>query len=256
MPLSSSEIKINTTSCNTLPKLANEARSTIEKIIKSGALYRFKLFSPLVAGSSATASIMKFDGSGFSQDKTGTVHDEDGVWSGDVDAEGWCQPRDNQDGHYSIIIMPDVIDGGRRWCQLLAGVGSCGTGGASPAWSTIRQSGGFTLDLGSYELTVPVSGYYQHQLVVYRMQPTSSSGSLPDATNPEELAVDLFGLESADQWVESCYLFTQKTATLSGISHVTPADPVSVLVFPANYTYFTGCTWVSADFSINLVEAT
>ena len=117
MPLSSSEIKINTTSCNTLPKLANETRETIERIIKSGALFRFALLDPLATGGDATASIKKFSGGGFVQDKTGTVHDEDGVWSGQAGDEGWCQPRDGQEGHYSIVTMPDA--GGRQTMAIL-----------------------------------------------------------------------------------------------------------------------------------------
>lgn len=117
-----SEIGINPTVCissgssgsSTSTQVINRNFQTINNILNQisngvGAVLRFKLLETLDLMGSAAATIERFDGTEFVEIGEGVVHDEEidpGLWSGEVDEEGWCTARDLQEGHYSIVFMP------------------------------------------------------------------------------------------------------------------------------------------------------
>lgn len=154
-----SEIGINQSICiragAALSHLAQEVQKILERIAQGeGSLLRFRLTSSLTAGGSAGASIMAFDGGGYSNQRGGTVYDEEpgGLWSGVAGDEGWCTARDNEEDQYSIVFMSPLSG--------LGGIGGIGIGGTeiNSAWlaiigAALNNTAGFALATLDADLT-------------------------------------------------------------------------------------------------------
>jgi hypothetical protein len=165
--------------------LAQEIQKILERIAQGeGSILRFRLTGPLSAGGSATADIQAFDGSGFSRQRTGSVHDEEpgGLWSGVAGDEGWCTARDNETDEYSIIFMSPISGLGG-----IGGVGSGGTG-VNSTWlaiigAALNNTAGFALATLSGDLTggatATITGFdWKGELPLQGTAPT-------EASNPE-----------------------------------------------------------------------
>lgn len=112
-----SQLGINRTACQrndarSFSQLVNAIHNLFQQLANgTGTVLRFELTETLVPGSMAGAKIHHFEEGGFSQQRTGTVHDEEpnGFWWGGVGDEGWCTGRDGEEDEYSVIILPRTV---------------------------------------------------------------------------------------------------------------------------------------------------
>jgi hypothetical protein len=115
------DIPINSTVCgwskSGLTYLAQGTKAMFERLAAGdGVVFRFRLTSTLDAGGFANCEILVYDGSGYSMQRMGIVHDEEpgGKWSGIAGDEGWCTGRDRQDDDFSIIWMDESSSSSSR----------------------------------------------------------------------------------------------------------------------------------------------
>jgi len=150
-----SDIGINQALCGragaALSHLASQLQTILERIARGeGSVLRFKLTSPLEAGSNAAANVLAFDEGGFAVQRGGTVFDEEpnGLWSGESGDEGWCTARDNNEDQYSIIFMSPI-----------SGLGGISGGNVNSAWLAIIAAA-----VGS-SITTPSLYYFAYRAV-------------------------------------------------------------------------------------------